>query len=191
MGRFGMGTIIDCFLLEPSNYAELAYRRFTYSSETQCAKAWGHDAVVVLERVDYPLENNLHGESLLPTNHLDPRWPSVCSVCGYAFLEGDQWQVNRSRLFTRSDTSELVTLMGAPPGAMWYADWLYDEYRNAQDGHTLVVKTPGGDWIVDGTSKNNGPGWTRTGVPPMVTASPSIVCGSYHGWLKDGKLQEC
>ena len=48
-----------------------------------------------------------------------------------------------------------------------------------------------GEWCVDGPA-NNGPGWDRTGdptaVPPTVTATPSIQCRSYHGWLRDGKL---
>ncbi len=89
-------------------------------------------------------------------------------------------------------------------GAMFYCDWLEGMPPEDQaamgiypgpDGRVLGVMTPGGQWIIDQTA-NNGPkdraGWTRTGSPPNVTAHPSILQGDrYHGWLKDGWLEEC
>lgn len=76
----------------------------------------------------------------------------------------------------------------APAGAMYFT----------RSGG-LVVRTPGGDWHVDGPSKNGGR-WTRSGEPPNVTANPSILqqnpsvyCGTreYHGFLRNGVLEEC
>ena len=90
----------------------------------------------------------------------------------------------------------------APVGAMWNADWLHgcrfgwDRAldRNA-DGLVLQVRTPGGDWLIDGPALRDGvpygDGWTRTGTAPDITATPSIVLGRYHGWLKAGWLEEC
>jgi hypothetical protein len=55
----------------------------------------------------------------------------------------------------------------------------------------LVVRTPAGDWWVDGMIE--GPGWQRTGTPPYVSAKPSIIlirgALEYHGWLQDGLLR--
>lgn len=86
-----------------------------------------------------------------------------------------------------------TTLSEAPVGAMWTADW-YD--FKGPDGHCLVVRTPGGDWIVDGPSMNNdgsrGNPWQRSGEIPKVTANPSIhIPGKYHGWLREGFLESC
>lgn len=129
----------------------------------------------------------------------DPRWPTRCE-CGHAFTGKDPRYVDRPTLWQRSDTGELVTLHDAPPGAMWYADW-YPAGQRGPDGHVLIVNTPAGHWNVDGKS-TNGSGWERFGVPPRVTANPSILFhphrveghpepqGGYHGWLRDGKLIE-
>jgi hypothetical protein len=93
------------------------------------------------------------------------------------------------RSFTDADGT---VIQPAPVGAMWDADW----YRGVEgstpgdDGLHLIVRTPGGDWVVDGTSWS--PRWQRTGVVPCVTATPSIhFPGVYHGWLRAGYLEEC
>jgi hypothetical protein len=56
----------------------------------------------------------------------------------------------------------------------------------------VALPPDGGDdlWMVDGTA-SNGPGWTREGKPPKVTARPSILTPRYHGWLTDGFLVRC
>ena len=108
----------------------------------------------------------------------------------YLFQPGDAWQHNLKRLFT-SDSGLLTTLENSPVGAMWYADDWYPDPWIGPDGKCLVVRTPGGDWIVDGPSSTGG-FWTRTGTVPKVTANPSIhFPGQYHGWLRDGFLTEC
>lgn len=90
----------------------------------------------------------------------------------------------------------------APVGAMWDCDWMRDHkmdsglaYNRNPDGVVLAVRTPGGDWVVDGPSFCNrveSGSWSRTGTIPNVTATPSIdIPGKYHGWLRDGYLVEC
>lgn len=185
--------VIDCFFLEPTDFVEQSLRRFVFSDKATCVGRLGyHDAKVVLGVLPWDdTESNGRGDDSF--DHEDPRWPKTCS-CGYEFKSDDQWQHNRIRLFVRKDTGEKMTLHAAPSGAMWYADWYPDELKRAPDGRVLVVKTPAGDWNVDSKS-SNGPGWTRTGTPPKVTATPSIGIGTnpdgswkYHGWLRDGKL---
>ena len=66
--------------------------------------------------------------------------------------------------------------------------------RAGPDGHNLVVKTPAGDWQVDGKCVD-GIGWERTGRPPKITVKPSFGLGKgqqskwrYHVVLTDGIL---
>lgn len=105
-------------------------------------------------------------------------------------------------VFVADDGREFVLGSGcagipqAPPGAMWDAPWYLDlpRCRPGSDGVLLVVRTPVGDWIVDGPS-DRGVHWVRTGTLPDVTVTPSILQtsyrGGYHGWLRDGWLEEC
>lgn len=90
------------------------------------------------------------------------------------------------------------------PGDLWFAPWLTQqlspEYVRDWQGKRppLVMHLPdGSDWVVDGIARNmNGHGWTVTGEPPLLTASPSIGkynsdgSFSYHGWLRDGVLSD-
>lgn len=196
-----MGSVIDCFFLEPAPEVEQSLRRFTFSSKVPCSTGGGrlyHNGEAILGTA--PWTEDLHGRGDDSFDHADPRWPTTCESCGYVFQPKDEWQFNQTRLWVRKDTGAKWTLMSAPPGAMWYADWLggVEEYRSrTPDGGVLVVNTPGGHWNIDAKS-TNGSGWTRTGTPPKVTANPSILCGKkpdgqwvYHGWLRDGQLIEC
>lgn len=115
------------------------------------------------------------------------------------------WQHFGQEIYRRADTGEETTLLEASPGAMYYADWML--YKGSEkpgdlfcgpDGHCLVLLVPGGQWMVDGPASNGPkgkPGWTRSGTPPDVTASPSIGIGErceiYHGWLRNGILSSC
>lgn len=180
-----MGNV-ECFFLRPVAQANESLRRY---SDAKCPTDMGyHNASVDLGVVPYEL-NEWMGSGGDNLSHDDPRWPKVCP-CGYVFQPEDHWQHNLTRLLT-SDSGLLTTLDAAPVGAMWYANW-YPVPWLGPDGKCLVVKTPGGDWIVDGPSSNGGTPWTRTGTVPKVTASPSIhFPGRYHGWLRDGILTEC
>lgn len=188
-----MGSVIDCFMLEPSDQQEVSLRRYVGFREEGPCPASGlryHNAKVVIER--RPFEEAACGDS---HPHDDPRWPKQCP-CGRAFRDDDHWQWSVLTLYRRSDTGELIVLEDAPPGAMWYADWYSDTWKGP-DGRCLVVKTPAGEWVADAPS-SNGTGWTRTGTPPKVTARPSIgqkkLDGPgwrYHGFLTNGQLVEC
>ena len=178
---------ITCFWLEPVAFARHELRRYHPSGDAAdtCPLPHGyHDARVVIdERAARPLPATLYEELDRDFPLDDPRWPTACA-CGYVFVADDARQSNHHRLYARSDGGTDTTIEGAPAGAMWDAKWWP---RKGPDGLCLVVKTPGGDWIIDGPSKNGG-GWTRRGTPPKITVDPSILAGWYHGWLRDGVL---
>ncbi len=92
---------------------------------------------------------------------------------------------------------------------MWFADW-YEDLFNPQLEYSLIVKTPGGDWHVDGQSSNcgipednrqkNHHCWIIEGThPPEITVSKngitciagggSIAIDNYHGFLCNGYLE--
>lgn len=184
-------TAIECFFLKPSNFAEETLRRY---SSSRCTGRLGyHNCIVILGVVPFE-RTDLDGEPGRGIELGDPRWPTKCESCNYEFNEDDEWQHQLTRLYWRSDHLALrTTLDKAPPGSMYYADW-YD--WKGPDGHCLVLVTPAGPWIIDGPSRNadgsRGFPWTRTGDIPKVTANPSIhFPGEYHGWLRNGILEEC
>jgi hypothetical protein len=113
-------------------------------------------------------------------------------------------------------TGEPFRMGWAPVGAMWFADWyMNDETPSRSRFHwdnqftpPLIVSTPGGDWDVDSRANNcTLPNdrlhrcWCRHGEPPNITVDKngltcaagagSILCGSYHGFLRDGFLTDC
>jgi hypothetical protein len=132
-----------------------------------------------------------------------PLWPKKCD-CGYVFQEDDPWQMFSNSLYENKEMGLVCTLRDAPPGAMWNSWWMADRRQGKNptgepgkfvgaDGKCLTVKTPDGDWMVDGPA-NNGSGWTRSGEWPNVTATPSIFMRAptgYHGFLTDGYLVKC
>lgn len=77
------------------------------------------------------------------------------------------------------------------------------------DNPPLMVRTPGGDWCVDSRANNctlkddnTHKCWPRRGEAPLIdvnkdygptchAGSGSIVCGSYHGFLRNGFLVKC
>lgn len=196
--------VIQCFLLEPTDRARESLRRYRSSGKGDpCPLPHGyHDASVAIGEIGLLIVEGARGYNGYGDDkhhHSDPQWPTACA-CGYVFGDGDEWQHNVDRLFRGSPGGQLVTLDEAAPGAMWYAPW-YENVYKGPDGRCLVVKTPGGDWIVDSKASNgtpDNPGWTRTGEPPRVTARPSIGIGHgpnggfrYHGFLTDGRLEEC
>jgi hypothetical protein len=116
----------------------------------------------------------------------DLRWPPACA-CGYVFRAADEWQVFVDWVY--QSAGEELPLRDWGLGAMWDAPWFSGEGRYVgPDGRCLVVRTPGGDWPIDLLSTESGGRWTRTGEPPKVTVTPSIIIGNYHGWLRDGAL---
>lgn len=186
-----MSKVIECFFLEPIEEVNIVLRRYRF---TEGEQAHYHDAEVFVRRE--PKTKDYSGYEI-DSDKTHPLWPKHCE-CGYVFQDEDRWQTLARSLYKRSDTGELTTLGQAPVGAMWDAPWYSDVFKKNKDGKVLVLRTPGGDWIIDGPS-SNGNGWTRTGVPPKITANPSIGMGKpkgkgdwdYHGWLRNGQLVEC
>jgi hypothetical protein len=194
-----MGSRIQCFMLEPTQRVRIKLRRFTHKDTCSSGPMQGHDASVLLPGPDvagsWPARIGADGylqsyEDLKPPAD-DPRWATVCEQCGAALPAETIFQVFQEQLYRRADTGEEVTLRDAPPGAMHDAAW---DPAKGPDGRALYVCLPpnGGlnYWHVDGPS-SNGPGWMRTGVPPLVTANPSILTPRYHGFLRNGWLEEC
>lgn len=184
-----MSGAIQCFMLEPTEIAAEYLRRYVQVTYGDCSAGTGyHNARSEIGQVAYDAKR-IHGDNF---NREDERWPLRCA-CGYVFRWDDEWQHGAEQLYRRSDTAELCTLRDAPPGAMWYAPW-YEQVYKGPDGRCLVVRTPCGDWIPDAESANGGKPWDRTGVPPLVTVTPSILINSgkrsYHGWLRAGQLVE-
>jgi len=190
---------IRCFVLEPTGRAQRSLRRYVSSSDKTraCPLPFGyHDASRPFDvvRVRRAANGTWRISSSGAPPHRDRQWPKRCA-CGYRFLADDQWQLFSEVIYRRTDTREEMTLREAPVGAMWNADWM-SSFNKGADGRCLVVKTPGGEWMVDGDSYNSdgtlqhSPGWTRSGEWPDVTASPSILMhrGGYHGWLRGGYL---
>ena len=197
---------IRCFLLERTDLARRSLRRYTPSEKgNPCPISGYHNASVSLGgEIPYVSQWNGKGDDSWP--HDDPRWPTHCA-CGYEFQPDDQWQHNLDRLFRRPEDGQLFRHQDAPIGAMargvcsgpTSAQALARGVRGSDDGANLdhlSVKLPDGYWwcIDEPASRDyqeGGSGWERSGEPPNVTASPSILTGCYHGWLRNGVLVEC
>lgn len=187
-----------CVLLIATDQASLALRRYASSALCTQSRTGIHDAETAIGTAPLVItERGIWDVEMPEPPHDDPRWPTHC-ICGYAFIDDDAWQVFPSRLYIRQDTGVQITLHEAEPGMIWDAPWYLDFNPPwaGPDGRSLVMRLPGGgEWTIDGPS-SNGPGWTRTGEPPKITARPSILSyGSakrkgYHGWLTDGVLSD-
>lgn len=135
-----------------------------------------------------------HAEIIAPAE--DPRWPAVCEGCGRAFAVGDERLIRRSPAYA-NDIGLEYGLCDLPPGAMWLADWLAgfrdsEPHKALGGGPHLLIRLPSGeDWDVDAPSSNGGVGWTRHGLPPAVSASPSVQTPNWHGHLIGGELVPC
>lgn len=151
---------------------------------------------VILSKFDEGMRNFISDHVSEPP-HDDPRWPQRCA-CGFQFGPDGTWQVFVEQLYRYVDGNGGIRIAAErelPVGAMWDARWVPDAWRGP-DGHSWVVRTPGGDWFIDSTGKDGGR-WTRTGEAPRLTVRPSIMISGrkrarqYHGWLTDGALVPC
>jgi hypothetical protein len=206
---------IRCFLLELTDRVRVSLRRYTRDNTPDCCSAYpGKYSYHTVKHAigEEPQERDEQGmicNGLKPApSHDDPCWPAQCA-CGYQFQASDAWQRFVEDVYRRADTGEEMTLHDAPAGGMWY-DPHADIFQVPQSEHSLMVKTPGGDWNVDGQSNNctmpedhrqeKHHCWIRHGQPPDVTVSKeggptcqagagSIQCGEYHGFLRAGYLE--
>lgn len=218
-----MGAVHPCFWLERTSTQRRFLRRYTNRpniKEWTCAGGW-HEAAAVLDKVEDSNDTVSSGDHL-PHDHV--LWPRTCR-CGYVFRD-DVWIVDHHRLedifqvfhereYVRKDTGAIYVLRpptgelpidadAAPIGALWNASWLADlnDYRGA-DGMSVMCRTPGGDWAIDGPSTDHegnraAARWVRSGTPPRLTVQGSILqtkrkppYRDYHGHLQNGELREC
>lgn len=183
-------------MAERLDEAQVSFRRYV-SNRQDCPLPYRyHNASIVVADRE-PFVSAWEGDGTQAPDKTDSRWPSACA-CGYAFAPEDAWQVNRDRLYRDPRDGGVYPSHKLPPGAMRLIDW--DSLWKGPDGQTLIVTLPDGtDWVPDGIANNaknpDGtyrlPGWTRTGVPPLVTCTPSIRSPHYHGFLTNGVLRAC
>lgn len=216
---------IKVFWLEPVAMIERSLRRF--KSGNTCPLPFGYHSISVPIGRDVrelppktPDEARYERSDPDPEDFAeDPRWPTHCD-CGYAFTDEDRRQVNEERLYAALPTCDLYTLHKAPVGAMWDAWWMPSMWAGP-DGVCLVVRTPGGDWVVDDQASNctrdqcvpDAEGrriftrshycWVRHGDPrtgeihvdkngdTCDAGAGSILVGGYHGFLHNGYLTPC
>lgn len=181
---------VACFWLERTERVEVALRRFVYASDAKCPGPYGyHNASVVIypdvpaaewltQRDDGIVENLRPLSEILP----DSRWPTKCEGCDYEFTPEDKYQVGVNPLYAGATNGRLYTMRNAPVGAMYDADWLNGlEMFTGPDGIALTVRTPGGDWTVDGEASN----CTRT------QFGPKVIEGQRHEKVWLGRTHYC
>lgn len=206
---------IRTFWLEPAPFKGRDLRR--YASGSACPGRYGY------HNARSPLGSEF--AELMPRGEAergaddaedyagDWRWPAKCDYCPYEFAESDARQVNMNRLHSGAPDGALWSLGEAPVGATWDAWWMPDHapWRMGADGICLVVRTPGGDWMVDDFCSNcTRPGdyghkcWPRRGDARACSVdvrkehgetcsagAGSFLMGGFHGFLHDGWIVPC
>lgn len=200
------------FYIERTQLGRLYLRRY---SSSPCPNMPGqysyHDRMVYLK--DGPVQTVCADSH----PHDDPLWPTHCT-CGHEFQETDTWQLFNHPIYKRVDTGEEMILKDAPVGACWNAFWMAERRKErpcfdvGDDGLSLVVRTPGGDWPIDSRANNctmpndtahkcwvrhsspEDPNGTFTVDKNGVTCGAgagSIVIGNWHGWVRNSHLISC
>lgn len=195
-----MNVDIKCFMLEDLRMSRYRLRRYVESDKSKCPGPMGyHNALGEpiadrAEKIAKPGEPfyGCHGTNPPEmVDRADPRWPKTC-VCGYAFTENDTWQIFANGLYRRKDNGEIMTWDDAPAGATAEATWW-------KDGEWMVKLPDGNDFMTAQRATNcrcpkDNPShrcWTTTGTPPLLTVTPSIQTGRWHGFLTNGVLRTC
>lgn len=199
---------IRCFMTVPTRRAALYLRRYCEGS----VGGHYHNAMSARFRiVDVELNEEEGWWNVPPQNipHNEEAWPTHCE-CGYEFKDTDIWQEFADRIY-----EAVAPDVGAwphsemPPGAMFFCHWLTQSFFwDNSEGDCLVVKTPGGEWVIDARAsncmmpdENTHRCWIRHGVPPNITVDKnghtcgagagSILQSDYHGFLRNGYLEDC
>lgn len=201
---------VSCFLIERTAYCRRFLRRHARAQDacgSTCASGW-HEAAVLLDRVVATDEQAVSREGGWPQD--DPRWPIECERgCGHRFQSHEVYQLFYEREWARSGERIVYTIRpptgtaldadAAPVGAMWDADWLHELTPwHGADGKSLTVRTPGGDWLVDGPiGRETTERWQRTGEAPKITVLGTFSrrlrkepWRDYRGVLENGLLRE-
>lgn len=174
-------------------------KRWVGASGGKCSKkdgeCWGRNFVGVVDGVV--------GEHSFWPDDNDPLWDVKCEACGSPCK--DKRYTTGALIFVDRKGRE-VDGENLPAGAMWFADWYP---WKGPDGHSLVVKLPNGHhWLVDNRASNCTMKdddvhrcWVRHGEPPNITVDKkghtckagggSIWSGDWHGFLRNGRLEEC
>jgi hypothetical protein len=210
---------IKCFLLTPTKHYR---RKLVRSAHREEGHRYGrHRAEQVIDSVEAhmaPSSGEIQPDEdpgPFGIGAADPRWPTTCAECGYHFGPQDRLFMSYDLLWSRSDGGPETTLHDAPPGAMWYADWMTEGLPNdpadqrwrGPDGRCLMVMVPPHhEWCVDGRCSNcTRPDdrvhkcWVRHGEPPLITVDKegntcaagagSVITSSWHGFLRNGYLE--
>jgi len=195
-----------CFLITETDQIQRSLRRYSQGYPYECSRIPGqysyHNASVPLDVVHESLHDELHG--------IHP-WPTECA-CGYKFTDKDHRQVFTQHLY-KNEAGAVMTIRDAPPGAMWFADWMIHDpkqtWYRGPDGHCLMIKGFYGDeFCPDGRASNcglpnddNHKCWVRVGTVPNITigkqGGPTCNAGAgsfffggqrWHGFCKNGEL---
>lgn len=202
---------VKCFLVEPTHLARAFLR--CYISGSSCPGEHGyHNAMVPIGDLDGLIDPEGFLHSPRASDYAsDGRWPEQCD-CGWPFgsgptlawiekagrldgiaddVEGRTWQVFVDRLWRNPESGVVGTLTDHGAGAMFDAFWMGASYAGPDGHHWSLILPPGRGnvdvWSMFGPASNGG-GWEISGEAPMLTASPSIQSGSYHGFLRNGVL---
>lgn len=186
---------VKTFFLTPVPLRRIALRRYRSTHiltpdgeslrNSSCPLPWGyHDESTVVVDAEPQVEND--HDALAARFADDPRWPTHCA-CGYAFQADDTKQVFDRQLHSGAPDGKLYTLQDAPVGAMWDAEWMRhgdtaDGPWTGPDGMTLVVKTPGGDWVVDSECSN----CTRTQYTQVDERTRRWTGRTHYCWVRTG-----
>jgi hypothetical protein len=208
-------TPVRCFMLRETDRAWRYLRRYQSSADPAACKGHGYHEARYLLGVVAGFTQDAEGIWQSPKDHPlmsndDPRWPTKCDHCSYEFKDSDARQIFDEHIHVTDDGREM-SIRTAPPGAMWFADWMGDAWKGP-DGHALMVRCPDGrDWAIDSQASNctmkndRGPFdkahrcWVRHGTPPLITVDKNgRTCGAgagsidtkhrYHGFLREGQF---
>lgn len=186
-----------CFWTEPTGRAIVYLRRYVrLEAPCQAEPSYGyHNARRFVGYAVSERYRSADGHDLRrlvgfdEPEHSDPRWPTSCA-CGYEFVDEDHWQVAREEEYRTADDRR-GPFRDLPVGAMYDA-WWWAMRGVGLDGIALTIVCPPGGleshWHVDGPATGSDGRWTRSGTIPIVTATPSIQTGQWHGWLTNGQL---
>jgi hypothetical protein len=211
---------VKCFMIERTGQMKRWLRRYVLQLEGETTEQYDalrkcdvpgnhgyHQTFVELDVIEEKVEADgcVHdtGENV---PHDDPRWKNVCA-CGFVFRDEDNWQIFVDSLYTRKDTGDVFRLRDAPPGAMWYGDWLPKNmyWDNKEDDNLFVMLPDHTDWCIDSRCNNcalpddrTHRCWGRSGTPPNISAGKigatcpagggSVKTPRFHGFLTNGEI---
>jgi len=208
---------IRCFLVEPTGEG---YESSIVIEAGGCIGGFEYHRSERIQRRFQLLENGEYPQDWVKTSERTST--PYCTRCGEHDFSPEALKSvsgSKGRVWQRVDTGERCdNLNDFGPGAMWYSTWYIDEKTgHFHLGHKggwsveppLSVRTPGGDWLIDGRASNctmpednEHRCWPRQGTAPRITVSKSfgntcsagggsIISGDYHGFLRDGYLVKC